>query len=183
MLIELLRTNKSILTHFCHLLLFLFIFIWIFSLYGFFPLATLPGFQSLWNETEVNIAWGPWGTDPHLIQSPPGKLESNSLGRISLLSLFPMVLNHDWRNCAFPQQSKDACRDAYNVSYVRFTDCRKWQRWVSKTPSAKLREAGKHRRERSETLTELQYGNVYTCSKPCNRNPALHNQWLSGSLM
>lgn len=37
--------------------------------------------------------------------------------------------------------------------------------------------------QRTETLTEVQYGNVYTCFKPCNRNPALHNQCLSGSLI
>lgn len=84
------------------------------------------------------------------------------------------------------QQRREPWRDAYHVFEIKLGSADPSVRQPRESPrrqAPQLRGADEHTRQRTETLTEPQYGNVYTCSKPCTRIPALHNQPRSPSLI
>lgn len=139
-----------------------------------------------------------WGDIANHIHLPPGKscnekaLEGNSLFPYS--SVDP---NDDWRDCEFligvSERREKNRREMHIVSArlsraglglgsaQRATKLRGSPRHQS--AQARLGGADQHTRQGRGTLAEPQYGNVYTCSKPCSRIPPLHNQPRSPGLI
>lgn len=139
---------------------------------------------------------GLWGDIANHIHLPPGKscnekaLEGNSLFPYS--SADP---NDDWRDCEFligVSERREKNRREMHIVSARLS--RAGLGWAQPsvrqncgalpdTRAPRLGGANQHTRQGRGTLAESQYGNVYTCSKPCSRIPPLHNQPRSPGLI